>query len=524
MKNSFSLLIFLFFAQFVIGQNSNVSNGVIFDGEPFIALNPYDENHLVIAWMGWSNFTELIVIKTRASFDGGDTWSPIVKIGHDSLDYTSADPSLAFDANGDVYLAYIDHTKDLILPETGGIYIKKSTDGGLSWGNTVEVVNLDVAPGQRVIDRPWMVIDRSPSASQGNIYVTSMNAKNAMPEYHPYISISTDNGASFTWKDLDGPNWLSGSLFTSPMPTPSVNSDGLLGALYPSYVSSQNVLPQMVFAKSNDGGNTFSYHTVYTSTGPTTTGEEAKKGYLLRADPSNPQHWIYLYLSNEFEYMDVVLRETFDEGLSWSNPKRVNDDPISNDRMQDLVWADFDDDGDLVVSWRDRRNGSDSTYLTSSEIWAAFRDKDSTDFSTNFQITDQLVGFDSVLLESGNDFMGIALQNDVIHATWGDPRSGRLNVWYQKMSIDGVISSTQDLSTTLEFSFYPNPSSTQIEIQGENMSKVELINTLGQTISSVQTEQKENLQIDISELSPGTYYLHVQDNKGNSNMKAFLKP
>ena len=52
--------------------------------------------------------------------------------------------------------------------------------------------------------------------------------------------------------------------------------------------------------------------------------------------------------------------------------------------MQDLVWADFDEDGDLVISWRDRRNGDEGTYETASEIWAAFRDKDELVFSPNF--------------------------------------------------------------------------------------------------------------------------------------------
>ena len=29
------------------------------------------------------------------------------------------------------------------------------------------------------------------------------------------------------------------------------------------------------------------------------------------------------------------------EGLTWSNSIRINDDPIGNNRMQDLIWADL---------------------------------------------------------------------------------------------------------------------------------------------------------------------------------------
>ena len=34
-------------------QNINLSEGLFFEGEPFIALNPNDNQHLVVAWMGF---------------------------------------------------------------------------------------------------------------------------------------------------------------------------------------------------------------------------------------------------------------------------------------------------------------------------------------------------------------------------------------------------------------------------------------------------------------------------------------
>lgn len=45
-------------------QNQNLSNGNIFDGEPFLVVNPSNHSHMVVAWMGYFPFTK-IVIKTK---------------------------------------------------------------------------------------------------------------------------------------------------------------------------------------------------------------------------------------------------------------------------------------------------------------------------------------------------------------------------------------------------------------------------------------------------------------------------
>ena len=75
----FTLFIALTMLPFGYAQptNTNISNGLIFDGEPYIAINPTNAQNLVAAWMGFklSGGSYHIAIKTRASFDGGTTWS-----------------------------------------------------------------------------------------------------------------------------------------------------------------------------------------------------------------------------------------------------------------------------------------------------------------------------------------------------------------------------------------------------------------------------------------------------------------
>jgi hypothetical protein len=346
------LLIFCALTSFLMSAqiDINLSNGALFEGEPYLKANPQNPNHLVAAWMGFVNAAQNLKIKVRTSFDGGITWSSITNLDHVEPEYTSADPSIAFSPDGNVLIAYIDWTGSDGDPLAGGIQLSKSTDGGLTFNAPTEVLNIDVMPAQKIIDRPWIAVDRSNTSTSGNIYITSMNAKEASPDYHPFISTSTDGGNSFTLSTLDGDNWLSGDLITSPMPTPTVHLNGVFYAVYPSFVFSQNAMAQYILVASADGGATFNYQTVFASNETSTDNNPLpKKGYLLREDPSDINHLAFFYPSNLNEDLDIYFTETFDAGATWSVSSRINDDPIANDRLQDLVWADFNENGDLAI-------------------------------------------------------------------------------------------------------------------------------------------------------------------------------
>ena len=133
MKLFFLLLSALSLIQ-VNSQNILLSGGNIFEGEPYLVVNPQNEQHLVAAWMGYQ-FNQKIVIKSVVSLDGGSTWSTPIWQAHQQAGNSSADVSLAYDLNGNLYMAYIDY--DNINFVNGAVICRKSTDGGLSWGTAV---------------------------------------------------------------------------------------------------------------------------------------------------------------------------------------------------------------------------------------------------------------------------------------------------------------------------------------------------------------------------------------------------
>jgi len=200
--------------------------------------------------------------------------------------------------------------------------------------------------------------------------------------------------------------------------------------------------------------------------------------------------------------------------------------------MQDLLWADFDKDGDLVVSWRDRRNAADSGYAVASEIWGATLWKDSTEFSANYRISDTLVPYDSVLAKSGNDFMCIVLQSDTLNAVWGDARDGKLNIWMKRMELPGAGPLGVSLIASEQIPLvhvYPNPFSNTTTIayslQQASTVKITVFNHLGEQVAFIQKEQstgKQQVIWEAKDLPSGMYYLLLQTEKESMTGKMMI--
>lgn len=499
MKAITTLLFLLITVPLFAQNNINVSNANFFEGEPYLAIDPSNQQHLVSAWMGFK-IGEGIVIKTSYSNNGGSTWSTPINFNHQLVGNGSADVSLAYDNTGNLYCCYIDYDNTNYL--SGAIYVSKSIDGGASWGASVEAINITDCPTQYCIDRPWMAVDPT-----GNVFVTSMNPDQptlVVGPYHPYIAVSTDQGASFnTPVTLDTTGYLAGSIITQPMPSPTVGSDGTFYAAYPSYEASQSLFAQVFVAKSKDAGSTFTYSSAYTGVGSGSTDPLPKKAALLISDPTNANHLAIISVFDAEGDLDIYLSETTD-GANWSPLERINQDGIGNGKMQDLVWADFNENGDLAICWRDRRNSSTSGYQTETEIYAAVRYSGSSTFETDYAISSQQVNHDIVLEGSGNDFMNVQFVGDTLYTVWGDVRTGTLNIFLNKSNVIDGTSSIQTISQENGIiNVYPNPSEDYINIDNySEVSDINLVNEKGQLVLNIKDKKT-----DISKLQAGSYLL-----------------
>jgi len=521
MKARLFIISLLLIGQNLFSQNSLVSGGNVFEGEPYLLVNPQNQQHLVAAWMGFQ-LNQKISIKTSVSLDGGINWSVPTAQSHEVANNSSADVSLAFNSSGVVFMCYIDYDNDLFT--NGKIVVRKSINGGLNWSNSTEVINITDCPNQMCIDRPWMVIDRSGGIHDGTLYVCSMNADQPTlitPPYFPYLSVSKNNGVSFeNPRYLDTLNYLAGSTIPQVMSSPVVSANGTFYAIYPSYETTQNPFPRHILATSTSQGLGLNHLVAHQGIEIGVQNSLLKRAGLLKADPSNALHLAYFFLSQINDGADVYFMESFNAGVNWSDMYRINQDAVSNGKLQDLLWADFDLDGDLLVCWRDRRNGVGTSFAEATEIYAAVRPKDSLNFNPDYAISSQQIQHDVVLESSGNDFMHTCLVNDTAYAIWGDVRSGTLKIYLNKWNIFTQTGDLLEIPTSENISVFPNPASSFLQISLELIgANYAIINSDGKVFCSEQILQEK---IDVSKLPKGSYLLRI-DSKNHNYTSKFIK-
>ncbi len=498
-----------------LSQNINVSNANVFDGEPYMAIDPNNQLHIVAAWMGFKA-GQGIIIKTKYSNNGGFTWSTANEIPHVPGATAMADVSLEYDSNGNLFLCYINHEHTNFTQ--GSVLVRKSTDGGVTWENPVEAISIVDCPNKLCVDRPWIAVDNSGGTNDGAIYVTTINADQptlVSPPYHTYLVVSNDGGASFSNpRFIDTTNYNVGTI-TQAGNSPVVDANGTFYDTYPSYDTSQSPFAHIYLASSVTLGADIDHANAYTVLIPGTSDPYAKKGGRMIADPSQPNHLAMALIGQQTSDADVFFMETYD-AVTWTTPVRINDDPSGNGKLQDLVWGDFNENGDLAFCWRDRRNASASGYQTETEIYGAVKYRDSSSFGANFPVSSQQVAHAAVLEGSGNDFLNVRFVGDTLYTIWGDVRTGTVNIFLNKRSVSTGTSSTQTIHTDEKLmTIYPNPAHAQFTIEHfEHYENCTLVDASGKVMKAIITATTS------TEMIPsGTYFVRFESNK-----KAFVTP
>ena len=498
MKKLFiSLIALLLTSTFSFGQNTLVSSGQFFEGEPYLAISPQNPQHLVAAWMGFQ-FNQEVVIKSAVSEDGGLTWSAPIWQAHQQSGNSSADVSMAYDAQGNLYMAYIDY--DNANFSNGAIICRKSTNAGISWGPAVVARDISSCPNKLCIDRPWIAVN----PLTGSIVITSMNAKQPLlvqAPFHPYIATSTDQGATFTLQLLDEAPFLAGSAIPQPMPSSAFANNGDFMAIYPSYEPSQSILPRLVEVSKANGALFYDYAIAFQGLGFGTSNDSIKSGPHLAIDPNNANRASFTFMTEVYGDPDIAMIEKING--QWSAPMRVNNDAQANGALQDLAWCTYDTDGELGVCWRDRRNGTPNTYSSPTEIACRFRSQGN--WSEEIFIS-PLIAHDSILLQNGNDFLNVQFYQNKLYTIWGDVRSGSLKIYLNVYDQNDSTNSISIISD--ERQVFPNPSSSQIKVAGTRIGQAfSILDQQGRVVLSGKVS--EDAIIGLENLAKGTYVLKI---------------
>ncbi len=469
-----------------VPTNINVSadTGAVTKSEVSIDVNPTDPDNLVIIShsgdtdplppdlvTGATNDNSFNVMQTFFSTDGGSNWTSVTLgdngVGDIDDGFVSAvrfDPSVAFDADGNVYIAYgvslaaeaADDPATLDIDESvdrTAVVVAQSADGGATYGQ-ITTVDTTADVGISGNDKWHLATGRDPgNANQQNVYIAW--TQNTAAEQKIVVAGSTDGGMTFSAALKINDDTDSGQLFADP----TVGLDGTL------FVSWHDIETNKVHVDaSTDAGATFGVDNLVTDIDPDffsaaqapalgfkvpVSGQPTRGvhvGPVLDADVSgafpgdNGEGRIYeAYVDlvgdytfdknnfdNNVENTDIFVRHSDDGGVTWSDPVRVNDD--DTEEAQFLPWIDVDPiKGFVGVVWYDARD--DGLNLGFVDVFFSFSLDGGVTFEPNIKLNEvisEISGFANGYLE----YIGLAGFDHVFNAVWalGDFTSKDLDI------------------------------------------------------------------------------------------------
>jgi len=406
--------------------------------EQQIIANPLNPDNIVAVWRDFRLGYRRVGCGT--SFDGGLTWSE--QLLEDSNYSWHSDPGITVDSQGNFYVVILSYTS---TADPNGLFVQKSIDGGLTWSESIEVVNGVAGVFE---DKEFIACDRSGSIYEGNLYVTW-----ARFGYSQEIMCcrSTDSGLSF-----QSPVSLeSGSL---QWPNPAVGSNGEL------FIGWENFSSGLRFSRSVDGGATFSSPSTvdaaatvydYINGGVTVFSYPAMDVDLSDGPYRGRIHLAYMIDAGS-NGMDMRYRYSDDNGIIWSSPVRLNDDPSGVVIDQFHPWTAVSPvTGDVAVMFYDRRN--DPNNLLMDVYWTCSRDGGLT-WSENERITtissdptagskgktvmneiDRTINNRSGLI---GEYNGMCAAGTDWNMIWTDTRSGNQDTYTAPLHEDGTPTPT----------------------------------------------------------------------------------
>lgn len=521
MNKVFLFLIFYYITSGVQSQtNTNLSNWALPDGEQYLAVNPANQNNIIIAWMQLKTNLKM-AIAVRASTDGGNTWSLTNVLPNLYPTWGAADPSIAFSRTGTAYLCYVDY-KGEGTTDSGSIVMRKSTNGGLNWSSPVIVRNVNES-SDLAVDRPWITVDNTLGIYDGYIYVTSMPPKWAAPSNQfLHMKYSTNGGA----------NWSGDIIVSAPGFIGAHGSSGVMtvtrsGVLCIAYASLNLMSPSIALARTTNNGVNFT-RTHITNWNP--LGDTLyQPSYNITSDPDNGQNLNFCIVSKNFSDPDIFSLKSTNGGSSWNGFVRVNKDSVNNGKGQDMCWSSWEG-GRLGIAYRDRRNytiGSQSSF----DIYYAL----STNGGNTFYKEEKINLNSSVWNQygfQGNDFLGFSLTANNVHVSWAAFVSGiNWDVFYGRNMTSGIIPVSSEVPSGYKlYQNYPNPfnPSTKIrfDVPAGDYVTLKLYDISGKEISSLFGDfiipGSYEITYDGSGLAGGVYIVSMKTNGFSDTKKIIL--
>jgi hypothetical protein len=434
----------------------NVSNLIGNEAEVSIDVNPTNPNNQVIV----GHSPNLATMNTFFTLDGGQTWA-LVALGDADDRLTSNfrfDPTVAFDDDGNVYVAYGVRTAAVPSGTQTTIIVAKSTDGGQTYTQFTRAGTAPDNPrgsGLPGSDKWHLATGPDPlEPTQQNVYL-ALTANIDDPgglDQRIVLIPSYDGGQSFVTSiivndgSLDGLN-STGNIFADP----AVGPNGEI------YVAWHSVNTGEVFMDvSLDGGLTFGTDKLVTTSGtgfmasiPAQPDRGIFVGPTIDVDRSGGPFNGRLYITYtdlgivrpQLPDTDIFVQFSDNQGSTWSPRTLVNDDGGINSQF--LPWLDVDQrTGNVGVVWYDARNDARNEKV---EVFMGVSTDGGASFGPNIVVSDgqsdQSLNNPNRYIGNYLEYIGLACFDGTAYVVWADNSSNlaELDFFTDQVAKGGVL-------------------------------------------------------------------------------------
>lgn len=406
----------------IFAQHKNIKiSGKNDPEETTICIDPKKPN-IIVAAANTENY--------YFSSDTGKTWRD------GSLESSFGvwgDPCLLVDSLGNFYYFHLSKMK-------GGnpydrLVCQKSFNKGIDWNNgTYLGLNTDLSQ-----DKEWAAID--PKSNYIYVLWTEQKKPNGRAQTKTItdINLSVSKDLGKTWSagkkinEKSGPDFDSWKSVIGAMPT-----IGPKGQVYATWVSTEGIL----FDKSLDSGKTWMEKDIKVSPLNNKWSISVSGMYrcyvfpIIACDVSNSPDKGSIYMTwadkkKESGDADIYFSKSTDEGITWSAPKKVNNDSTS--AQQYHPWITVDPiNGNIYMVWYDRRNHKDEK----TDVYMA-RSIDGGKTFVNFKVSER--SFTPKSYTFMGDYIGVAAYNNIVRPIWtAVDDHGTLSAWTAIINVNAI--------------------------------------------------------------------------------------
>ncbi len=406
----------------------NSDNTTQLQNEEMVCINPTNTANAVAVWrdfrLGYRR------VATGYTFDGGQTWYDALL----DVPYRPwvSDPVLTVDDDGNYFACTLAY--EGTFSEPSGLYVQKSTDGGVSWSEPV--IAIDSVEGV-FEDKQWITLDRTSGSTNGNIYISWTR----FFDTQILLVSSTDGGETYSdpvnVSDEEGVQWS----------VPTVGASGDLFIAWVQYYPTRGILMDV----SVDQGATFGNDQVIVETnvssGQINGGITVFSYPALNSDVSLLSPYLgnlYIaFMDENVTDMDIFFMKSEDNGATWSEPIRINDDPLHNGADQFHPWITIDESGVIHAIFYDRRLDQNNWLF---DLYYTKSDDAGETWSPNERIsTVSSNPSDARLAGLIGEYIGLSAWEGEVQMVWTDTRNGNQDVFSARISttVVGACCSTE---------------------------------------------------------------------------------